>query len=862
MQTAIQEDLFTKSQPPVTPMMQQYLQIKAEHQDCLLFFRMGDFYELFFEDAMSAAPILEVVLTKRGKHLENEIPMCGVPSHSYEHYVTKLLKAGFKVAVCEQLETPEQAKKRGHKAVVKREVVRIITPGTIIEEHMLDSKSSQNLISLFLNKDEIAIVCADITTGALFIQKSSATALAQDIARLAPKEIIVSEVNYAVAYIKNALDAYRKNVSVRANNLFEIKRATEKVQSYYKIMSLESLGEFTETEVRAMGALFEYISYTYKSSLPKLKTPKVINSKFFLDIDASTRKNLELTEPLNADKGKSLLDIIDETLTPMGARLLANYMNFPLTNSAAINKRLDNVDAFMQHDLLGVRSRELMRSMPDFERLLGKIYVRKSSFDDLKTLKNGLELIIALADVVRSYGAHLSDNLKIALNQMCNFNDLLDALNKAIDTDSQFSSGIKFAFSPKLDKLYELKNNSSALLDNLRDKYRAETGINTLKITYNNMLGYFIDITASHLSKVQDPKFILRQSLVSGSRFTTEELRKLETEIVECDQNIASIEAEIFDELCTKIINGSDAIYTASQGVATIDVSASLAVVAKKRKLVRPIVDDSNQLAIAGGRHPVVEHFVGSEFIANSCAMSSDNNLWLITGPNMAGKSTFLRQNALIIIMAQMGSLVPAHSAHIGVVDKVFSRIGASDDIASGQSTFMVEMIETANILNNATSRSFLILDEVGRGTSTQDGLSIAWAILENIHNNIKARTLFATHYHELTTLENLLPSLKCYSMRVKEWDNKVVFMHEVIQGKADKSYGIHVAQLAGLPESVINRAANLLNEMTENSAKAPEVQVVNGAPIWLEEELKAVDLDSLTPKTAFDLIYDIKGRM
>lgn len=860
MESKVQEDLFTSQQAAATPMMQQYLQIKAEHQDCLLFFRMGDFYELFLEDAVSAAPILEIVLTKRGKS-ENEIQMCGVPAHSYEHYIAKLHKAGFKVAICEQLETPEQAKKRGYKAVVKREVVRIITPGTIIEEHLIDHKGSQNLLSIFLNKDEISIACADTTTGALFIQKSTPLALSQDIARLAPKEVILPEVNYAVQYIKTALEPYRKNVSVRANNLFDIKRATEKVLSYYKIASAESLGEYSDNDMRAMGALFEYIAYTYKANMPKLKNPKPINSRLYLDIDSSTRKNLELTEPLNADKGKSLLDIMDETLTSMGARLLSNYLNFPLTNPAAIEKRLDNVESFLTNELLSVKTREILRCIPDFERLLGKVYVRKATFDDMIAIKNGLQYTLGLADIMRAYASYLSDNLRIALNQMCNFNDLPDNLSKALG-DLGDSLKIKSGFSPQLDLLYELKKNSSLLIEKLRDKYRDETGINTLKISYNNMLGYFIDVTATNLSKIKDEKFILRQSLVSGARFTTEELRKLETDIIQCDQNIAELEGQIFEDLSTQIMNNSEHIYSASQGIATIDVSSSLAALAKKRKYVRPSIDDSANIEIVGGRHPVVEHFVGSDFIANSCAMSSSNNLWLITGPNMAGKSTFLRQNAIIIIMAQMGSFVPAQSAKIGAVDKVFSRIGASDDIASGQSTFMVEMIETANILNNATAKSFLILDEVGRGTSTQDGLSIAWAILENIHNSIKARTLFATHYHELTQMEEIMPSLECYSMRVKEWDNKVVFMHEVIKGRADKSYGIHVAQLAGIPQSVIHRASELLKELGDKNNKAPDVQVVEGAPIWLEHEIKAIDLDSLTPKTAFDLLYNIRSKL
>lgn len=860
-----QSELFTSAKTPApTPMMQQYLSIKAEHQDCLLFYRLGDFYELFFEDAIKAAPILDVVLTKRGKALEDQIPMCGVPYHSSDPYFSKLLKAGFKVAICEQLESPLEAKKRGAKSVVRREVVRIITPGTVTAENMLSGKQEQNLVAIHVAGNELNLACADITTGKLLIQKTSKSDLSNELARLKPHEILIADKTFSDSCLKKALDSYKPILSLRADNLFGSIRATEKIKQFYNIISLEALGTLDSDELVAIGALLEYISYTHKSVRPRLEKPRRLNSSNYLEIDAATRRNLEILESISGDSKKSILHIIDKTITSMGGRLFTHHLSFPLTNSAAINKRIDNVEFFtLSIDLMDT-TRIQLAQIPDFERLLAKVFLERAHFQDLMALRDGLAATLHLADNLRT-STGLSDGLKIALSQIGNFSDLLENLNSALVNNAlsvQNQRYIALGYSPKLDALYSLKDNANTSVEALRDKYRQMTGVHNLKISFNNMLGYFIDVTAGQLGKITDSMFILRQSMVNGSRFTTAELQFLERQISECDQNIASEEDEIFAKLCNKVIQLSDAIASAAHALAVIDVASAAAFLAHKNKYVRPTIDDSHKFIIDGGRHPLVEHYAKGSFIANSCVMGDGDNLWLITGPNMAGKSTYLRQNAVIIIMAQMGGFVPAKSAHIGVVDKLFSRIGAADDISSGHSTFMVEMIETAGILNNATSRSFLIMDEVGRGTSTKDGLAIAWSILENIHNNIKARTLFATHYHELTDLENILPNLTCYTMRVKEWDGKVVFIHEVIKGKADKSYGIHVAQIAGIPDSVISRATELLGEMSNSQTSNLNVNVVNDNNEWLAKEILGADLDSMTTKAALDLLYSLRGKL
>ena len=812
-QSALFESARSANMPP---MMQQYFNIKAEYQDCLLLFRLGDFYELFFNDAITAAPVLDVILTKRGKSSSDEqIPMCGVPYHSADIYFTKLIKAGYKLAVCEQMEKPAEAKKRGYKAVVNREVVRIITPGTLIEDNMLDGKYSQYLAVIHSVGEKICLIFADIATGKLWINQCVKTNLASELARINPSEIILSDNFYIGGGIKDILTPYKTKLTIRANNLFSNIRADEKIKSFYGIISLKSLIELNNLEIAALGALLEYISYTHKNTAPRLEKPRRMSSSNYLEIDHSTRKNLEINQSLSNDGKKTLLYLLDKSTTSMGKRLLMHYLTFPLTNALAINKRLDVIEFFINNQQVLTDVGTILTKICDQERILNKVYTQTAHFQDIINLMNSLAYSLEIANLLRNITFILPDNLKISLSQIGNFSDLSDYLNGILASNIesiQNKQYIKPGYSNKLDNLYDLKHNSNQLITNLRDKYRNDTGASNLKISFNNMLGYFIEVTSSQLSKITDQSYILRQSLVNGARFTTKELQELEFSILRCTHDIEIEEKQIFISICQKIMQHSDAISSNAQSIAIIDVACGLAHLAIKNNYVKPTVDDSQSFNIELARHPIVENCLKGEFIPNSCNMSNDEHLWLITGPNMAGKSTFLRQNALIIIMAQMGSFVPVKSAHLGVVDKLYSRIGASDDISSGHSTFMVEMIETANILNNSTSKSFLILDEVGRGTSTKDGLAIAWSIIENIHNTIKARTLFATHYHELTDLESHLTYSKCYTMKVKEWDDKIAFIHEIVPGKADKSYGIHVAELAGVPKSVIARASSLLD--------------------------------------------------
>lgn len=870
MQTQV--DFFSEANAgKLTPMMQQYLQIKSEHRDYLLFYRMGDFYELFFDDAVIASQILDIVLTKRGKHQDQDIPMCGVPAHSSEYYLDKLILAGYKVAVCEQLERPEEAKKRGYKSVVRREVTRIITSGTIVEEHLLESRRSSFLASISALDGKFAIAWVEITTGDFFITLASQATLIIDIARLLPKEIIIADKLYREPKVTELFSEFQRIITTRAAIVFDQSRCQNRLLNFYKLQSLDGLGAFTPVEISAAGALLEYLEHTHKSNLPRLNKPKKLGSSNFIAIDASTRRNLEIECSISGNKKASLLGVIDHTKTTVGSRLLALHISAPLCNAEIINRRLDSVEFFVNNHEMRKQIRTILPGFPDIERALSRIFIRKGSPRDLGLLRDGMALALQVAETLENSALELPQLLRMNLNQIGNFFAVFDTLSAALNQEvpPQLKDGnfIKTGFEPKLDALYDIKLNSKERTEALRDKYRIATGITTLKISVNNVIGYFIDITPGQAGKIKDDGlFIHKQTLGSSVRYTTQELKALEEEILSCDHKIAQMELEIFEELCTKVIEIAEHLSHTAQGIAGIDVASSLAHLALERNYCRPQIDDSANFYIDGGRHPIVEHSLNDQFIANSCNFSANEYLWLVTGPNMAGKSTFLRQNALICILAQTGSYVPARKAHIGVVDKLFSRIGAGDDISRGQSTFMVEMVETAAILNNATQRSMVILDEIGRGTATYDGLSIAWAVVENLHNTVKCRTLFATHYHELTDLETVLPALACYTVEVKEWDGKVIFMHKIIPGKADRSYGVHVAELAGLPESVTARAAELLTVLqakekasititqtpsNENTQQAAMIATINN-----------IDIDSLTPRDAFDIIYKIKANM
>ena len=863
----LQPSLFQQTKKQQTPMMQQYLAIKAEHTEYLLFYRLGDFYEMFYDDAVIASQVLEIVLTARGKNTDDEIPMCGVPSHSYESYLAKLINAGYKVAICDQLESPEEAKKRGYKAVVKREVVRIVTQGTLLEENLLSGKFNNSILSMLLDGDMVNLLVADVSTGETMLSVFSADMLLSEVAKYSPRELLISEKDFSNPKIKAALTNYRPILSIRANAFFNINRAVAKIKEFYAIHSIETLGNISEKSLITIGVLIEYLEHVYKQNLPKLYKPKMLEQSMFLAIDSGTRRSLEIHRAMSGNEKYSLFATLDRTITVQGARLLNQYLLMPLVSPEAINKRLSDVEFLVNHAQTRNKLRLMLKGIPDFERIMNKVHALRASPHDIVMIREGLKRSIDIYGLLQQ--DQITDNIRLALSQIGSYGDVIEFLDAAILDDLPLGASIRFikqGFSHELDAMYNVKDNSSAMIEEMRSRYKEELGVGNLKISFNNMLGYYIEVTNSHLHKVNKEKFTLKQSLVNGSRFTTHELQTLETQILECNVKIQELELSILQDIYKKIISYSEEIILAAQALSYLDVIGSFADISAASNYAKPVVDHSSNFIIKKGRHPVVECAVGSKFISNDCNLNDSEKLWLITGPNMAGKSTFLRQNALIIIMAQIGCFVPAESAHIGVVDKMFSRIGAADDISAGNSTFMVEMIETANILNNSTSRSFLILDEVGRGTATNDGLAIAQAILEDIHDVIKARTLFATHYHELTVLEEMMKSLKCYTMKVADWEGKVIFMHEVIEGKADHSYGIHVASIAGLSDKVIARATQLLEALDTNvktDIKKPVAPLVSSAiNDNLYKMLKSANPDEMTAKDALDFLYKIKGEL
>lgn len=806
-----------------TPMMQQYLAIKKVHPDCFLFFRLGDFYELFFKDAILASKILDIVLTKRGKDEQgDDIAMCGVPVQSYEYYLEKLVKQGHKVAICEQMESPEEAKKRGTSAIVRREVVRIVTPGTILEEGILDPINSNYLCAICIYKEEVSIASIDISTGKFFYITVGIAALEHEIARLDPSEIIVSDKFFEQAQYRELIKDFEAKITTRSHITFSYNRAIAKLKKIFNYNIEHDLAAWNNAEVIAVGVLLEYLEHTQKSFLPQIDLPKSLTMNEFVSIDKNTFTNLEVFPATNIKN--SLFKLLNSTKTSMGGRLLRNYLSMPLKSPEAIEARLDTVEFFSSHKQFSSAISSLLANFPDMERLLAKLRFNKATIKDLLKLKQGFEVIILIINEYYQYNLSVPKLLYTQILALNNFDKeygvLKSALREEAITENSSTQFINYGFCLELDNYYNLLQNVQTQITEMRDKYRAQTGINNLKIESNNMIGYYIEVTASNSNKIPKEIFKPRQSLTSCVRFTTDELNKLSENIASCNDKIKSLETQIFNDLCQELLKSSEKILLSSQAIAIMDLAISFAANAEKYGYTRPKVNNSERIVIENGRHPVIETKLREEFVQNNLYMDKNCNTWLITGPNMAGKSTFLRQSALIILMAQIGSFVPADNSEIGVVDKIFSRVGASDDITKGLSTFMMEMTEAAAILNNASSRSFLIIDEIGRGTATYDGLSIAWSILEYIHNEIKARTLFATHYLELAELEETLPRMQCYTPEIIEWSDKVIFKHRMIKGRAKRSYGIHVASMAGLPKTVLNRAKELLlNFETQNSA-------------------------------------------
>nr|CAH7713510.1 unnamed protein product [Callosobruchus chinensis] len=795
--------------------MEQYLNLKAQYKDHLLFYRLGDFYELFFDDAIKAAKLLNIVLTKRGNSNGQEIPMCGVPAHSSESYLHKLIDLGFKVAICDQLETADEAKKRGYKSIVKRDVVRVVTPGTIIEDSLLEDKSNNYLASIVEQNDEYAISWLELSTGKFFHTLTSLKALDSDLLRISPRELLISEKFIEDEKIRSILKNYKISITQHAQSFFEYSKSHRTLCEFYKIRELGSIGNFSKVEIIACGALLEYVRVTQRGSIPRLEFPKTYKQQNFMLIDASARRNLELFTTQFGEKKGSLISVIDHTVTASGGRLLKQMLASPLACSKAINLRLSTAQFFVNNHEPRRKIREILSNIPDIERSLSRLILGRGSPKDMNLLKIGLGKTLELSEFLSNLHNYCLSEKSEINSQMSfhlgNHKDLFELLNSAI-LDNNLSSVkeggfIHSKYNSELSELSYILNNSNKLITKLRESYRDLTGIAALKILHNNILGYYVEVSANH--KITSDIFIHRQSLANSMRYTTNELKELENKILTARDAAIGLEMKIFSELCSEVAKESEKIALAANALAKLDIRTAFAELAVQNNYVKPIIDDSKEFNICSGRHPVVE--VNDKFIANSINLAG---IHLITGPNMAGKSTFLRQNALIAVLAHMGSFVPAESAHIGVIDKIFSRVGATDNITAGYSTFMVEMIETATIVNQATDRSLVILDEIGRGTGVYDGLSIAQAVIEHIHNVNKCRAIFATHYHELTKVGEYLENVKCFCMKIKEWKGEVIFLHEVIEGIADESYGIHVAKLAGFPDSVLNRAREVFEEL------------------------------------------------
>ena len=881
-----------------TPMMAQYIEIKAAYPDSLLFYRMGDFYELFFGDAEIAARALGITLTKRGKHLGDDIPMCGVPVHAADEYLQKLIALGHRVAVCEQVEDPAEAKKRGSKSVVKRDVVRLVTPGTITEDNLLEAGTASTLVTLARIKggsqgDQFALAAVDISTGSFVLIETELSRLSSDLARIQPRELVLPDTLFEEDELRLALEMIDCAVQPQPVSLFDSSRAEQSLQRFFSVATLDGFGSFTRAELAAASAAIAYIEKTQIGERPALSRPVRENSTTVLYIDAATRANLELIQTMSGSREGSLLRTIDRTVCGGGSRLLAHRLMNPTTDTGDIISRLDDVTWFLSRELLRENLRKILKGVADMPRALSRLSLNRGGPRDLFNIHSGLNVARELSRLVQTDVVDLPDNLRNLVSILENTSQgLIDHLSNMLADElplrSRDGGFVRSEYDPALDEIRGLSTQSRRVIAGLQTSYADETGVKNLKIKHNNMLGYFIEVTALNADALLEDKerFIHRQTMANAMRFTTTELAELESKIANAAGRALQIELEHFDKALTAVLEQTDIIQQISSALAGLDVASALAELAQEQGYVRPQVDNSRAFNVVAGRHPVVEQALRKQaanpFVANDCSIGGEEagQLWLLTGPNMGGKSTYLRQNALIVVLAQMGSFVPAGSAHIGVVDRLFSRVGAADDLARGRSTFMVEMVETAAILNQAGSRSMVILDEIGRGTATFDGLSIAWAAIEHLHEINCSRTLFATHYHELTALSTKLDRLSNVTMSVKEWDGDVVFLHEIIQGSADRSYGIQVARLAGLPDAVVQRAKTVLEQLESQNRENPSSRLIDDLPLFsaiaqkttgrsagksdsaLTEKLNEIQPDELTPLEALETLYGLKAML
>jgi DNA mismatch repair protein MutS len=863
--------MATAAKPPSapTPMMAQYLALKAEAQGCLLFYRMGDFFELFFDDAKAAAQCLDIALTARGEHEGEPIPMCGVPIHAAESYLARLIKGGFRVAIAEQVESPAEAKKRGYKAVVNRAIVRVVTAGTLTEEALLDSRAANWLVAVARVGERYGLAAADVSTGRFELGSVAPHALDAELARLTAAEVIAPEpiADLPIQQRKAGFDSVS---------------AEKRLRERFQVATLDGFGTFDRAALAAAGGLLAYLDEVARESLPFLRPPVARAAGDHMMIDAATRESLELTQAQTGGRAGSLLAAVDRTVTGAGARLLAADIGAPLLDRAAIEKRLDLVSLFEGDASTRDMLRRQLKALPDIGRALGRLVAGRGCPRDLGQLRDGLtearRLHARLAALPDPPG--LLTELIPALTGHGELTDLLSrALVPSPPIEAAQGGYIAEGYDAALDALRATGGEGRRAIAALEARYRQQTGIATLKIRHNGVLGYHIEVPARNADRLMtaDSGFTHRQTLAGVVRFNAPDLHEQAMRVGQAGSHALAAEAAHLEELTQAALDRAEAIAAAADALARLDVAAALAERAAEGGWSRPAFAGHNCFEVEAGRHPVVEEALkptGARFVANDCGLSEDERLWLVTGPNMGGKSTFLRQNALIAILAQAGSYVPAARARLGLVDRLFSRVGASDNLARGRSTFMVEMVETAAILSQATERSFVILDEVGRGTSTYDGLAIAWAVVEAIHDRNRCRCLFATHYHELTRLAERLDALSLHHVRAREWKGDLVLLHEVAKGPADRSYGLAVAKLAGLPAPVLGRARAVLAKLEEGRAAtggiaaglddlplfaAAAAQEEEAAPDALRAALAAADADSLSPREALDLVYRLK---
>ncbi len=834
-----------------TPVRQQYLKVKREHPNAIVLFRLGDFYETFDEDAEITARELDIVLTSRPVGGGTRVPLAGIPYHALENYLSRLISKGYHVAICEQIgEVPA-------KGLVERKVVRVVTPGTVTEPGLLPGDANNYLAAVFLNDGSASVSYTDVTTGEFAVTELPLESLRAELTRLHPAEIIYPDNQTLPDNITGHLTAL-------PSWKFEAGKCNETLLSHFQSSTLDGFGlKQNSLAIKTAGAIIQYLKETQPDSLNLLKSLRNYSLNEFMTLDASTRRNLELDETLRGERKGSLLGTLDTTITPMGKRLIHQWVSQPLLSVEKIIQRQIGVQFFHEHGMQRAELRQALKPIADLERLINRVISGQAQPRDLVAMRNTLTELPIVKEVI-------SRQFSVVSGQWSLCEDQLSLLQKAIDDDPpatlQNTGVIRTAYSQELDSVIDASKHARDWIANLEGIEREKTGIKTLKVGYNKVFGYYIEISRGAADKAPET-YIRKQTLVNAERFITPEMKEYETLVLNAEERIKEIETRLFREVCAEVAKAANIILSTARALAELDVLSSLAEVAALGGYVKPQVHEGSELEIVDGRHPVVEQLLkGDRYIPNDVHFEKGEIVRIITGPNMAGKSTYLRQTALIVLMAQMGSYVPAHSAKVGLVDRIFTRIGAQDEIHAGQSTFMVEMVEAANILHHATSRSLLILDEIGRGTSTYDGLSIAWGIIEYIHNHpqLRAKTLFATHYHELTQLADLLPGVRNYNVAVSEADNTIVFLHKIVAGGADRSYGIHVAQLAGMPAPVVQRANEIMSELEKTSGRAVKIDphAAQQAMLFPESspllrELKDMDVNSLSPIEALNKLFE-----